>query len=293
MLTKFAEELKQARLNSNVSLQQMANKTKIDIKFLEAIDEGNFAFLPDLYIRAFIKEYASLVGLNPDSAIKKFDAAKKGEFPVEEQEKPFLQSVIERDQLEQKKPALSTRPLKAYSDITEKETQNSSDQKRNQIIFVLVTVGIIAISVLVYFVFFNNNNKIIVTERPYEESIEENTRYIEQPAADTSLTEDSDSVMIISNGDSLLLKISSTNQCWVKVISDDKSEIEFMLPPSSSKTLKASDNFKLILGNSGGIQLSLNNKLLQFEGISGLVRYIKISPSGVEYLSTRPTLNPQ
>lgn len=293
MLNKFAKELKQARIKSNVTLHQMANKTKIDLKFLEAIDEGNFAFLPDLYIRAFIKEYASFVGLNPTSTLKKFEAAKKGEYPTDGNEKSFLQSVIEKDLPEQKKLPLSTRPLISYPDITEKENHNSSGQKRNQLFFSLIAVGTIALIIILYFAFFNNNSKIIVAERPYEESIEENTRYIEQPAADTSVVEVFDSAMVISSGDSLLLKISSANQCWVNVISDDKSEIEFTLFPASSKIIKASNNFKLILGNSGGIQLSLNNKPLSFEGIAGTVRYIKISPSGVEYLSTRPTLNLQ
>lgn len=292
MLTKFAEELKQARLNSNVTLLQMANKTKIDFKFLEAIDEGNFSFLPDLYIRAFLKEYASFVGLNPNDTIKKFEAAKKGQYPTEASETQVLQPAIEQDQEEQKKIFLSTRPLNSYTDIPEKETLNPSDQKRKQIFFVIIAVGIIGLCLLVYFIFFNSSNKIIVAERPYEESLEENARYVEQPVVDTSVVEGSDSSFVISNGDSLLLKISSTNQCWVNVIKDDKSEIEFMLLPSSSKTIKAQSSFKIIFGNSGGINLSLNNNPIQFEGISGAVRYVKISQTGVEYLSTRPTLNP-
>ncbi|MBK7379196.1 MAG: DUF4115 domain-containing protein [Ignavibacteriales bacterium] len=293
MLTKFAEELKQARLNSNVTLQQMANKTKIDFKFLEAIDEGNFAFLPDIYIRAFIKEYASFIGINPDSTIKKFEAAKKGEYPAEENDKPFLQSIIENEQSEQKKLPLSTRPLISYSDIKENETRNSSDQKRTQILFALIAGITIILSAVIYFLFFNSGDKIIISERPYEESIEENSRYIEQPVLDTSKIESSDSVLTIVSGDSLLLKITSTNQCWVNVIRDDNSEIEFTLPPTSSKIIKAANSFKLILGNSGGIQLSVNNKPLQFEGIPGAVRYVKITTAGVEYLATRPVINPR
>jgi len=292
MLTKFAEELKQARLNSNVTLQQMASKTKIDFKFLEAIDEGNFAFLPDLYIRAFIKEYASFIGLNANSTIKKYEAAKKGEYPVDENDKPFLQSILENEQSEQKKLSLSTRPLVSYSDIRENETANSSVQKRTQILFAFIAVITIILSALIYFLFFSGGDKIIISERPYEESIKENSRYIEQPILDTSSIEASDSVSTILSADSLVLKIISTNQCWVNAIKDDNTEIEFTLPPASSKIIKAVNSFKLILGNSGGIQLLLNNKPLQFEGIPGAVRYAKITSSEVEYLTTRPLINP-
>ena len=48
MLDKYAEELREAREKKGITLQQMAAKTRIDIKFLEAIDNGNFSFLPEL-----------------------------------------------------------------------------------------------------------------------------------------------------------------------------------------------------------------------------------------------------
>ena len=62
MLNKFSEELKEARIKNGLTLQQIAAKTRIDLKFLENLENGNFAFLPELYIKAFIREYAKLVG---------------------------------------------------------------------------------------------------------------------------------------------------------------------------------------------------------------------------------------
>lgn len=78
MLNKFAEELKAARLKSDLTLEQIAAKTRIDLKFLEAIENGNFHFLPELYVKAFLREYFNLVGLNEQISFKKFEAAKKG-----------------------------------------------------------------------------------------------------------------------------------------------------------------------------------------------------------------------
>ncbi len=71
MLDRFAEQLRKARLKKGASLQQMAAKTRIDIKFLEAMDNGNFGFLPDLYIKAFIKQYAKAVDLDEQETNKK------------------------------------------------------------------------------------------------------------------------------------------------------------------------------------------------------------------------------
>ncbi len=91
MLDKFAEELRQAREENEITLQQMAAKTRIDIKFLEAIDNGNFSFLPTIYVRAFIKQYAKTVGLDEEETIKNYEAAKQGKLPekveVEEKER--------------------------------------------------------------------------------------------------------------------------------------------------------------------------------------------------------------
>ena len=86
MLDQFAEELKNAREKSGVTLQQMAAKTRIDIKFLEAIDQGNFSFLPELYVKAFLKEYAKTIGINEEETAKKYEAAKLGISPSEAEE---------------------------------------------------------------------------------------------------------------------------------------------------------------------------------------------------------------
>ena len=70
MLDKFADELRLQRESSGLTLQQLANKTRIDLKFLEAIDQGNFAFLPDIYVKAFLKQYAKTIGLDENITLK-------------------------------------------------------------------------------------------------------------------------------------------------------------------------------------------------------------------------------
>ena len=77
MLDKFAEELKQAREQNDLTLQQLAAKTRIDIKFLEQMEFGDFSFLPEVYARAFIKDYSKVVGLDEVRMLKKYDLAKR------------------------------------------------------------------------------------------------------------------------------------------------------------------------------------------------------------------------
>ncbi|MCK7527302.1 MAG: helix-turn-helix domain-containing protein [Ignavibacteriales bacterium] len=87
MFDELANELKTAREKNAMTLAQVANKSKIDIKFLEAMEQGDFAFLPDLYVRAFIKNFAKTVGLDENKIYKKFEAAKQG-IPYVEEETP-------------------------------------------------------------------------------------------------------------------------------------------------------------------------------------------------------------
>jgi|GEM_PF-430954 len=88
MLEKFSEELKEARQRSEMSLQQVAARTRIDIKFLNAMENGNFSFQPELYVRAFIKDYCKAIGADEVKMIKRFDLAKQGKLEAETGEEP-------------------------------------------------------------------------------------------------------------------------------------------------------------------------------------------------------------
>ena len=58
--------LKRARLQANLSLEQMAERTKIRRTYLEYIEEENFQFLPAaVYVKGFVSILAMTLGLPP------------------------------------------------------------------------------------------------------------------------------------------------------------------------------------------------------------------------------------
>ncbi|MDO6451167.1 helix-turn-helix domain-containing protein [Oceanobacillus profundus] len=76
-------KLKEARLASGLSLDSLQETTKIQKRYLVAIEEGNLHILPGkFYARAFIKEYANAVGLNPNELVEEH----KEEIPSTEEE---------------------------------------------------------------------------------------------------------------------------------------------------------------------------------------------------------------
>lgn len=80
MLNKFAEDLKSAREKAGITLMDMASETRIHYTIFEKLENGDFNFQPLPYIKAFIKQYAKCVNLNPDQVIKDFDSARTGRY---------------------------------------------------------------------------------------------------------------------------------------------------------------------------------------------------------------------
>jgi len=70
----IGDRLRQARLNKNISIDELQRITKIQKRYLEAIETGEFDRLPgDYYVRSFLREYAAVVGENGDFLVAVFD----------------------------------------------------------------------------------------------------------------------------------------------------------------------------------------------------------------------------
>ncbi|WP_234447094.1 helix-turn-helix domain-containing protein [Virgibacillus salexigens] len=83
---EIGARLKEAREAKNLSLESLQETTKIQKRYLIAIEEGNLHILPGkFYARAFIKEYANAVGVDPDELMEEFkEEVPKTEEPTEE-----------------------------------------------------------------------------------------------------------------------------------------------------------------------------------------------------------------
>ena len=70
----MTEELKELRLSKEISLEELEARTKINIKYLEAIEEGDFEILPIPYLRLFIRAYATEIGGDSDRSLEQLDS---------------------------------------------------------------------------------------------------------------------------------------------------------------------------------------------------------------------------
>ncbi len=69
----FGAGLRQARERRGVSLRQIAASTKISMAALEALERNDIARLPGgIFVRAFVRAYATEVGLDPEQTVREF-----------------------------------------------------------------------------------------------------------------------------------------------------------------------------------------------------------------------------
>lgn len=71
---KIGQKLQAARQSKGYTLDDLQQLTKIQKRYLIAIEDEKFDELPgDFYVRAFVKQYADTVGLDGNDLLKEFD----------------------------------------------------------------------------------------------------------------------------------------------------------------------------------------------------------------------------
>jgi len=73
----LGERMKKIRNERRLSLAEISKSTKIQSKYLEYVEEGEYMKLPaDVYVKGFIKSYATFMGLDDIGLIKQYQREK-------------------------------------------------------------------------------------------------------------------------------------------------------------------------------------------------------------------------
>ncbi len=70
----FALQLKSFREAQGVSLQSIAIVTRLNQDYLKRLESGDLSFASDVYVRGYLRKYASQVGLDPEAIVNEFDS---------------------------------------------------------------------------------------------------------------------------------------------------------------------------------------------------------------------------
>lgn len=250
--------LKDTRIAKGLDISEVSRKTGIRESVLLEIESGDMPNLPTVYLRSFIKKYASFLGLTEDSYSQLMSE---------------LDSQLSQEQLYHKPIAKDASVSIDPSDQNVIDIIKSGKYKEllsdKRLVSSVSYFGIgILIFLIVYFVFFKSDSNgsndaiegIAVSEIENNESDDNLFDYFE------------------SESDSIVLEAFALDSAWMSITMDGKINEEILMKPGMKKIWKAENFFTLTSGNAGGIKLKRNGEELEPLGARGnVVNNVKIT----------------
>jgi len=74
----FFDALKSHRESQNIEISEICEFTKINKKYIQAIESGDFTVLPTVYMRLFLRAYAEFIGADSAKALEDFELLTTG-----------------------------------------------------------------------------------------------------------------------------------------------------------------------------------------------------------------------
>ena len=268
------EFFRQVRETKGLTLDEVAIKTRIHPEYLKALEESNFAKLPEqVFAKGFVRSYARSLGLDEEDAMRRF-AVSAGTFYDKHEE---------RERLRQQQ--------------VEDERKRKANRKA-----VIAAAGVAVLGLVLLLTREQGSVSIMRPADPAKTGREADRRgkpetppgeqaakpQASAPAAPTpaqsgkpaslptsSTTSDPLAGLPFDGGASteagLVLALEASELSWVVVQTDDASPHEALLRPGDRLTWKAQEKFALTIGNAGGIRGELNGKPLAPFGPKGRV----------------------
>ncbi len=80
-MDKIGKLLREARQENNITLDEISQKTKIQKKYLHALEEGDHSlFSGEIYIKGTLRNYAQAIGLNANEILSLYNQLKKQRY---------------------------------------------------------------------------------------------------------------------------------------------------------------------------------------------------------------------
>ncbi|MAX09818.1 MAG: hypothetical protein CMG13_03020 [Candidatus Marinimicrobia bacterium] len=90
--TRFYEELKKQRNIKKITLEEISEYTKINMKYLDALEIGDFSSLPNVYIRLFLRSYCDYIGSDYKKALDEYEI-----YTIGDRKRSDTDSIISED----------------------------------------------------------------------------------------------------------------------------------------------------------------------------------------------------
>jgi len=238
-MASLGQELKRERELRGISLKEIANSTKINLKFLQALENDELEILPGkFFIKGILSAYAKCLGLEKEYVLNKYYE----DFLLKEQD-------LEKEEIKEKSsPSVFPRKLNFFS---------------------LVFISVLLFLIFISFYFISRPRKS--SESPQETQITVPFQEAEPIPPPKELPK-------LEDVKELGLEITFLYDTWIQVYADGELVLDGLKKEGEQASVKAGEELTLNLGNAGGISYSLNGKKGRSLGRLGdVVKNIKIN----------------
>ena len=233
----FGRYLQAIRVEKRISLDQVAEETRIAVRNLEAIDrEDPQGFPPEVFLKGFLRAYAKAVGADGDEAVRRYDVYRMMTRETED---------------------VGRQPERARSGMRWKLVAAMA------LLLILIVGSIFAWQWLspphIETAATAADPGAVSPEPPPVDSSQN------RPAPPPTLKPAPPAAP------SHILMVTATENIWLKVVTDQGIPAEYNLKAGEHLKLEARSTFNLLIGNAGGVKLNLNNKPVNVPGKRGEV----------------------
>ena len=122
----FFEKMRSIRKNNDIELKEISDNTKINLRYLELIEKGDFDSLPNIYVRLFIRTYADYLNLDTKEVLLEYDKY------TNVKPKKLFQKKIKPIKLKEPKREIKTQTKINFDEEKAKEEKPKEIDKNNK-----------------------------------------------------------------------------------------------------------------------------------------------------------------
>lgn len=256
----IGQALRDARISQGLSLEDVSEKTKIRVTLLSLIEADEFKKVgAPTYVRGHITAYAKLIGLDAKELLKGFEDP-SGDTPLD---KPARVAVSQFEtKLDEKlvleKVKASTREIKTTTGF-------------NWTTLMVAALGVVMVVGIFSFVTRVNQETLIPPLADAPEVVIEETPIEQNPVVPG---EDDNNLTASNNSDLVLITLDAVDgNSWVRASNlDDETIFEGTIRRGESETISNLEDVKLLVGNAGALNVTLNGQPFGKIGGSGEVK---------------------
>lgn len=306
MLKEFGQDLKKLRELKGISVAEISAESRINTKFLQLLENGNFDFQPETYIRSFIKAYARAINENENQVLNDYDKAKAGfysrrkfadenakdisapdaklrisvlEQPVKKEQEILPEPVYSKSLETEKPDYFKEKPAESSS-----ESHYSGSSITRKILLVLLFAAIAAgIYFLVDYLNNSGDKKSDVKPKSFNEISSDYENKINNKVIDSARIKDS--LKTLAEKDSLTLTVKALKNIKIKLyVDDDPEPYDENIDSKDSLIFKAKNKFRFSANTNQNVDLYLNGKYLKKSGLTTVssIKNLIITKEGIK-----------